>query len=159
MLEDDSEIIDFYPKDFVVDVKGKRFAWMGEVILPFIDEERLLTAIAKFADKLTPSEMRRNILGDDLLFVRDESKVMTSLREVNPSFIDASTKLYLEYPKAQLGGYFTGRAQKYQLNHYYSKPFPSDAVQEVNNNQVVAIIYDNPLYKVLLSIFLFFDFI
>ena len=40
MVEEDSEIVDFYPRDFHVDIKGKRFAWMGEVILPFIDEDR-----------------------------------------------------------------------------------------------------------------------
>ena len=44
MLKDDSEIIDYYPKDFFTDLKGKRFAWLGEVILPFIDEKRLINA-------------------------------------------------------------------------------------------------------------------
>jgi len=37
MCDPTSEIIDFYPSDFEVDVEGKRWAWMGEVILPFID--------------------------------------------------------------------------------------------------------------------------
>jgi 5'-3' exoribonuclease 2 len=44
MLQDDSEIIDFYPLDFEVDLKGKKYAWLGEVILPFIDADRLLKA-------------------------------------------------------------------------------------------------------------------
>ena len=44
MTNDDSEIIDFYPRDFFVDLKGKRYAWLGEVILPFIEEERLIKA-------------------------------------------------------------------------------------------------------------------
>ena len=44
MTNDDSEIIDFYPRDFFVDLKGKRSAWLGEVILPFIEEERLIKA-------------------------------------------------------------------------------------------------------------------
>jgi len=155
MLEDDSEIIDFYPKDFVVDVKGKRFAWMGEVILPFIDEDRLLNAINKYIDKLTPGETKRNILGDDLLFIRQDNTVMNSLKELNPDldFLNANVRTFLEYPKAKIGGFFTGRPQKYQLDHFYSKPFSSDAVNEIPNNQVVALTYENPLYKVFPQVF------
>ena len=41
MLDPNSEISDFYPKDFYVDLKGKTVSWLGEVILPFIDEKRL----------------------------------------------------------------------------------------------------------------------
>lgn len=47
MSNDDSDIIDFYPKDFFVDLKGKKYAWLGEVILPFIEEDRLLNAAKK----------------------------------------------------------------------------------------------------------------
>ena len=42
MENDDSPIIDFYPKKFYVDVRGKPFEWLGEVLLPFIDEDRLI---------------------------------------------------------------------------------------------------------------------
>ena len=60
MYEPSSEIIDFYPIDFEVDVEGKRYAWMGEVILPFIEEERLLAAIEKRFDQLTEYELKKN---------------------------------------------------------------------------------------------------
>ena len=40
-----SPIIDFYPKDFRVDMNGKKMSWLGVSILPFIDEERLLEAL------------------------------------------------------------------------------------------------------------------
>lgn len=53
MTNPESEIIDFYPTDFFVDLKGKKFAWLGEVILPFIDEERLVDASSKYDHLLT----------------------------------------------------------------------------------------------------------
>lgn len=70
MLEEDSEIIDFYPSDFRVDVKGKRFAWLGEVLLPLIDPERLKKATDKIKHTLTEEEKERNVLGDVLIFRR-----------------------------------------------------------------------------------------
>lgn len=56
MLNPKSPIIDFYPSDFYVDLLGKRFAWLGEVILPFIDESRLLNAASKYDHLQTAEE-------------------------------------------------------------------------------------------------------
>lgn len=44
----ESPIIDFFPSDFVIDLVGKKFAWLGEVILPFLDEKRLLNAMGNY---------------------------------------------------------------------------------------------------------------
>jgi 5'-3' exoribonuclease 2 len=43
-----SPIIDYYPSNFHIDLVGKKFAWLGEVILPFIDDRRLLSAIGNY---------------------------------------------------------------------------------------------------------------
>ena len=42
MTESSSPIADFYPTEFRVDQEGKRNEWEGVVLVPFIDEARLL---------------------------------------------------------------------------------------------------------------------
>lgn len=45
MLDPESPIIDFYPEDVPVDPNGKAMPWLWVVLLPFIDEDRLLAAM------------------------------------------------------------------------------------------------------------------
>jgi len=56
-----SPIADFFPIDFGLDLNGKRFAWQGVVLLPFIDEPRLLKVLAPLVDKMTDEEKARNV--------------------------------------------------------------------------------------------------
>lgn len=71
MSDTDSEILDFYPEDFPIDLNGKKFAWQGVAILPFIDEERLLNAMAKRYPLLSAEDAARNELGKDVLILSD----------------------------------------------------------------------------------------
>ncbi|TAQ89305.1 hypothetical protein B7494_g2379 [Chlorociboria aeruginascens] len=71
MTSPDSEIIDFYPEDFTVDLNGKKFAWQGVALLPFIDSRRLLDAMAKRYPLLPPDVAARNGVGKDVLLVAE----------------------------------------------------------------------------------------
>ena len=69
MYQPDSAIIDFYPSDFKIDLNGKKFAWQGVALLPFVDETRLLGALGTVYDTLDPRERRRNNPGQDRIFI------------------------------------------------------------------------------------------
>ena len=73
MSEADSEIIDFYPVDFGLDINGARFAWMGVNLLPFINPKRLIAAMKK-VENLSQDEKRRNELGNDLFLQKYDEK-------------------------------------------------------------------------------------
>ena len=45
MDDPESPIIEFYPKDVPVDPNGKAMPWLWVVLLPFIEEDRLLSAL------------------------------------------------------------------------------------------------------------------
>ena len=67
MTDEDSPIIEFYPEDFEVDLNGKKFAWQGVALLPFIDEKKLLDAMGTKYPLLTDDEVRRNAFGNEAL--------------------------------------------------------------------------------------------
>lgn len=71
MTNEDSEIIDFYPEDFEVDLNGKKMAWQGIALLPFIDMDRLLTAMHKKYPMMTEDEAARNENGREVLIISD----------------------------------------------------------------------------------------
>lgn len=79
MTNPESEIIDYYPEDFPIDLNGKKFAWQGVVLLPFIEESRLLEAVAKVYPKLTPEDHARNGLGQDVLYMSDQHPLYNDL--------------------------------------------------------------------------------
>jgi len=60
MLSDNSPIIDFYPQEFEQDLNGKQQDWEAVVLVPFIDESRLLEAMKAKSTMLTSEEVLRN---------------------------------------------------------------------------------------------------
>ena len=75
MSYEDSEIIDFYPTDFPIDLNGKKFAWQGVALLPFIDEKRLLDAMATRYPLLSADDVARNAMGNDVLIISSRHPV------------------------------------------------------------------------------------
>ncbi|PHJ18885.1 5-3 exoribonuclease [Cystoisospora suis] len=77
-----SPISDFYPTDVRMDPNGKRFQWQWVVLLPFIDEERLLKNCKTLEKLLTEEERERNRRGCDRLFVHKTHPLACNLKDV-----------------------------------------------------------------------------
>ena len=98
MLEPTSPILDFYPLDFVIDSEGKRAEWEGVVLIPFIDEARLLLAASLVpASALTPEEHARNQHGDVLVFKADQGGLAyATIPPSNKLLIQSSLELSIK---------------------------------------------------------------
>ncbi|KAK4541065.1 hypothetical protein LTR36_008290 [Oleoguttula mirabilis] len=68
MMDPNSPIIDFYPRDFELDMNGKKQDWEAVVKIPFIDEKRLLAGMAPKDALLSDDEKKRNSFGVSLKF-------------------------------------------------------------------------------------------
>ncbi|EJW83739.1 hypothetical protein WUBG_05350 [Wuchereria bancrofti] len=68
-----SPIIDFYPEQFDTDLNGKKNDWEAVILIPFINEDRLLQAVAIKDSLLTDEDRQRNVHGPHLLFSYDPS--------------------------------------------------------------------------------------
>eukprot|EP00172_Hildenbrandia_rubra_P003542 Plantae.Rhodophyta-Hildenbrandia_rubra.ctg5807.p1 GENE.Plantae.Rhodophyta-Hildenbrandia_rubra.ctg5807~~Plantae.Rhodophyta-Hildenbrandia_rubra.ctg5807.p1 ORF type:complete len:1064 (+),score=180.75 Plantae.Rhodophyta-Hildenbrandia_rubra.ctg5807:4115-7306(+) len=73
MTDPVSPILDYYPKKFKIDLNGKRFVYQGVVLLPFVDEKRLLDAISGLSSELDESERKRNSFGHSYIIAHRNS--------------------------------------------------------------------------------------
>jgi 5'-3' exoribonuclease 2 len=65
--------------EFHVDMNGKKMLWQGVALLPFIDQQRLLTAIATVLPSLSDDEKRRNTRGRDVIFVHEHNPLYSQI--------------------------------------------------------------------------------
>ncbi|KAJ3343486.1 5'-3' exoribonuclease 2 [Gonapodya sp. JEL0774] len=102
MREEDSVIGDFYPTRFKIDLNGKKYAWQGVALLPFIDEKRLFAALQDVYPTLTPEEVRRNSRGYDRLFVHCEHELFDEISILYKSFEGPQINSKLPLPEELL---------------------------------------------------------
>lgn len=62
------ELSKYCPREFTVDLAGKRQEWEGLVILPFMDYSHLEDVYYAYIDKVSPQDLKRNILGKSFLY-------------------------------------------------------------------------------------------
>lgn len=141
MCDENSEIIDFYPEEFQVDMNGAKMAWQGISLLPFIDEKRLLKAVRSKYDSLTPEEVERNTLKHEILFLGRDNAHFKWFKTLYSS--DNSENLDGERPTLQFHGREAGLAgtvlPSKEFDPNGKREFPLKATGGLNTEQYVDV--------------------
>lgn len=153
MTESDSDIIDFYPSEFEIDMNGKKMAWQGVALLPFIDEKRLLDALKERYPLLSEDEVRRNGFGNNTLFVGNESRLYDFLCEEiyakKRTTDDGETPKRVAVNPALSGG-ITGFVKPDPVcvpGSTFNSPLTSQALHDIHNDRSISVLYDFPEQK------------
>ncbi|XP_050079463.1 5'-3' exoribonuclease 1 [Anopheles maculipalpis] len=128
MIDPNSSVYDFYPTKFTTDLNGKQQAWEAVVLIPFIDEKRLLKAMSPCDAFLTDEEKQRNVHGPMLQYQYDIEQRLPLEAKYGFARIDELPvkrkeiwryKLHVSEDKLVLG------PSKGAILHGYAKGFPT----------------------------------
>lgn len=143
MSDPESEIIDFYPEEFEIDMNGKKMSWQGIALLPFIDEKRLLEAVQKKYELLTEVEKERNTLKDEVLIISKQHKMYETfckeLYEKNQNDIEFS------FGKTGLAGEV--RKASFDINGITKYPLNQGEMGDLDNKNFLLLFYHVPQKK------------
>ncbi|XP_075970890.1 5'-3' exoribonuclease pacman isoform X2 [Anticarsia gemmatalis] len=165
MTDEDSPIVHYYPINFETDLNGKRNEWEAVVLIPFIDEVNLLSAMEPCYQRLTEEEKKRNSHGPMMVYnwtsqnlgearapeyfppIQEchavEQAVYRQELEVSESELKRgmlpNAKRDMLFP-----GFPTMRHLKYQTSLKKGKVKVFDTVSR-NENMIVEIIRDDPV--------------
>ncbi|KAL1960864.1 hypothetical protein VTO42DRAFT_5847 [Malbranchea cinnamomea] len=144
MTDPDSEIIDFYPEEFPIDLNGKKFAWQGVVLLPFIDERRLLAAMAKRYHLLTDEEKLRNEMGRDVLLISDRHPLYKEFTAHFYSKRQSTPKLKLNMRVSEGLGGKVERNESYIPHSSLVPPVDGVDLPTLDEDHSISVIYEIP---------------
>ncbi|CAI4229922.1 unnamed protein product [Auanema sp. JU1783] len=144
MISDNSPIIDLYPIDFRIDLNGKKFAWQGVALLPFVDEKRLLKSLEAVYPSLTDEERTRNTTGPNRLFIgkhhdafplfdelyKDEAKRF----DIDPTFTYGMT------------GSIATDSTAVPIESCFVSPVDDPSCENLKSNGAIMVIYNDPVY-------------
>ncbi|TVY88630.1 5'-3' exoribonuclease, partial [Lachnellula willkommii] len=136
MTNPNSPIIDFYPRDFELDMNGKKMEWEAVVKIPFIEEDRLLAAMAPKNALLSADEKFRNEFGVTLKFTHDPDISFTypsSLVGIFPDIPNCHcVENIFDLPTIEGLEYHVGLMEGVKLGHDALAGFPSLATLPYN---------------------------
>ncbi|KAK2070903.1 hypothetical protein P8C59_005364 [Phyllachora maydis] len=145
MTNEESDIIDFYPEDFVVDLNGKKMAWQGIALLPFIDMPRLLTAMSEKTPLLSAEDEARNRVGKDVLLLSDAHPTLYD--EVTSRFYSKKRTVtrFVLNPRTSDG--LAGEVEKIEGYHPHGSlvyPLSRNTMPDVDYDRSLSVHYAFP---------------
>lgn len=141
MSEPDSEIIDFYPTEFPIDMNGKKMSWQGIALLPFIEAKRLLRVVRNQYSRLTEYERSRNVCKEPVLLISNKNvnyeKFAKRLFKEPADGVD----LKFQHFKSGLSGIVSTDVENFQLNSKVQCPLESGSLPELSTNLFLKMAY------------------
>uniref|UniRef100_A0A0A9XCK9 5'-3' exoribonuclease n=1 Tax=Lygus hesperus TaxID=30085 RepID=A0A0A9XCK9_LYGHE len=143
MTNPTSPILDFYPKDFMIDLNGKKFAWQGVALLPFVDEVRIRKGLAPVYHTLTAAERKRNEKGHDRLYMNVGADCFDFVRSLDPEVTREQDQVDL-VSTGVVGKIFISDKRSFFQGSLLSSPIPG--LDQVKENTVVCVNYKDPAF-------------
>ncbi|KAL3052088.1 hypothetical protein OYC64_004777 [Pagothenia borchgrevinki] len=144
MSSPDSAIIDFYPDDFAIDLNGKKYAWQGVALLPFVDERRLWAALADVYPDLTTEEQRRNSLGSDLMFVGKSHPLFDFIHELYRTESNEDTEIPAELCHG-IQGLLNLDDKPILPDQAVTSPIPT--LRDIAHNSAIGVKFRDPAFE------------
>jgi 5'-3' exoribonuclease 2 len=166
MKDEESPIIDFYPEHVPVDPNGKAMPWLWVVLLPFIEEDRLLSALSPTMAKWTKEELLCNARGldDGYLYIHRQLPLAKKLITVVDGKTAKSPKTRLTDSAAYGCSGFTGSVRPPLSHEIHSlgedeevqidppstskritnRSFDSIFAEKIDSNEAVCVAFTEP---------------
>ena len=148
ILDENSEIIDFFPTELSTDKEKTNV--LLKLNLPFIEEERLLTAISKYESLLSLEEQERNKKGIAIIFVHTQNEIYQNLSnkiETENNENSYQKKINLgEFTEWELGGSIIDSNISHKVNEKITSE--NDIFEVIKDNLVASFCFHNPQIKV-----------
>lgn len=98
LMEPGSSVEEYYPEDFKTDLNGKVQEWEAVVLIPFIDEKVLLSAMEPLSSKLSSEEKSRNKHGPHNVYCFQDKRDLESYRSKGGRFKEEGKILKWDLP-------------------------------------------------------------
>ncbi|KAG4097528.1 exonuclease N-terminus-domain-containing protein [Neocallimastix lanati (nom. inval.)] len=146
MTDPNSNIFEYYPEEFKIDLNGKKYSWQGVALLPFIDEKRLLSAMEPYYSQLTEEEKERNSRSCEILYVESSNPLydtMESLYKDNSKIVE----LTKENSKNLNGSIESLKKNYYLPGDVFISPLKEYELPDLKDLQSIGVKYLNPTFE------------